>query len=77
MIFRGVKLLYLPAYSPDFNPIEECFSYIKHYIRRHGIKFRAAITSGDLALVKMFFYEALDTVTSTAAKGWMTHSGYM
>jgi transposase len=31
-IFRRIKLLYLPPYSPDFNPIEECFSWIKHYI---------------------------------------------
>ena len=26
---RGCQLLYLPAYSPDFNPIEEAFSKIK------------------------------------------------
>jgi transposase len=26
---RGCKLLYLPPYSPDFNPIEEAFSKIK------------------------------------------------
>ena len=25
---RGCELLYLPAYSPDFNPIEEAFSKI-------------------------------------------------
>lgn len=31
----GVKLLYLPPYSPDLNPIEEFFSELKAYIRRH------------------------------------------
>jgi transposase len=27
----GVKLLYLPPYSPDFNPIEEYFAELKAY----------------------------------------------
>lgn len=31
----GVKLMYLPPYSPDFNPIEEFFSVLKKYIKRH------------------------------------------
>jgi transposase len=29
---RGMRLLYLPAYSPDFNPIEEAFSALKAWI---------------------------------------------
>jgi transposase len=33
---RGVKLIYISPYSPDFNPIEECFSWNKHHICRHG-----------------------------------------
>ena len=31
----GVKLVYLPPYSPDLNPIEEFFSELKAFIRRH------------------------------------------
>ena len=30
----GVKLLYLPLYSPDFNPIEEFFTELKAYIKK-------------------------------------------
>ena len=30
----GVKLLYLPPYSPDFNPIEEFFAELKCYIKK-------------------------------------------
>jgi transposase len=30
----GVKLVYLPPYSPDLNPIEEFFSELKAFIRR-------------------------------------------
>jgi transposase len=31
---RGCQLLYLPSYSPDYNPIEEAFSKIKQILRR-------------------------------------------
>jgi transposase len=31
----GVKVVYLPPYSPDFKPIEECFSILKVFIREH------------------------------------------
>ena len=30
---RGCELLYLPAYSPDYNPIEEAFAKIKNLLR--------------------------------------------
>jgi transposase len=30
----GVKLVYLPPYSPDFNPIEEFFAELKAFIKR-------------------------------------------
>ncbi len=31
----GVRVEFLPPYSPDLNPIEEAFSYIKNYLKRH------------------------------------------
>jgi transposase len=31
----GVKVMYLPPYSPDLNPIEEFFAELKAFIRRH------------------------------------------
>lgn len=30
----GYRILYLPAYSPDFNPIELAWSWIKRFVRR-------------------------------------------
>jgi transposase len=74
---RGVKLFYLPAYSPDFNPIEEMFSYIKSYIRRHGNQLRAAMESGDKAEPFLFLYLAVSTVTANHAQGWFHDCGYM
>ena len=43
----GCELLYLPPYSPDFNPIEQCWSPLKNRIRKlmslyEGDVFRAA-----------------------------------
>jgi transposase len=37
---RGCELLFLPAYSPDLNPIEEAFSKVKALLRRAGARIR-------------------------------------
>jgi transposase len=34
--YKGVCIEFLPPYSPDLNPIEEAFSKIKAFIRRHS-----------------------------------------
>jgi len=74
---HGVRLVYLPPYSPDLNPIEECFSFIKAYIRRNGRFFRAAAESDEKAAPYIFLYEALDQVTALHASGWFHHSSYV
>ena len=35
---RGCQLVYLPPYSPDFNPIEEAFAKIKALLRKAGAR---------------------------------------
>jgi len=74
---RGIKLIYLPPYSPDYNPIEESFAFIKAYIRRHGHHFRNIVETGDKLDPILFLYETLDKVTPEAAKGWFHNSGYI
>jgi transposase len=32
-LLPGAKLIYLPPYSPDFNPIEQAFHSIKAWLR--------------------------------------------
>ena len=39
---RGCRLFYLPAYSPDLNPIEKGFSVLKAKLRRYG-----SLTGGE------------------------------
>lgn len=76
-MIRGIKLVYLPPYSPDLNPIEECFSFVKTYIRRHGQEFRTAVESGDENAPYSFLYGALNEVTAEMSINWFKHSGYM
>src|SRR5918996_940838 len=59
---HGCELLYLPAYSPDFNPIEEAFIKIKGFLRKVGARTREALVE---AIAK-----ALDTVTAKDACGF-------
>jgi transposase len=65
---RGCRLLFLPAYSPDFSPIEEAFSKVKTWLRRAGARTREALHEA--------IAQALLTVTAQDAGGWFTHCGY-
>jgi len=74
---RGVKLLYLPPYSPDFNPIEECFLYMKGLIRRYGEQFRQVVETKDQVAIMAFLSDMLETVGPQHARGWFHHSNYL
>jgi transposase len=64
----GVRILYLPPYSPDFSPIEECWSKVKAILRA-----KAART---LEALEQAIAEALAAITSQDAHGWYDHAGY-
>lgn len=66
----GMVLLYLPAYSPDFNPIEESFSAVKAWIRRHYRQFQ------DSAHPQLDLHEACASITAEKARAFFAHSGY-
>ncbi len=40
---RGCELIYSPPYSPDFNPIEEALSKVKHILRKIGARTKEAL----------------------------------
>lgn len=65
---RGCRLLFLPAYSPDFSPIEEAFSKVKSLLRRQEARTREALQEAIAV--------ALDLITAQDALGWFTHCGY-
>jgi transposase len=66
---QGARLLYLPPYSPDLNPIEQCWSKIKAFLRAAKARTREAL---DEAVTR-----ALGTVTEADARAWFTHCGYV
>ncbi len=65
---RGATLVYLPPYSPDFSPIEQCWSKVKTWLRKAKARDRDTL---DKAIV-----DALGEVTASDAKGWFQHCGY-
>jgi transposase len=65
---RGCDLIYLPAYSPDFTPIEQAFSKLKAILRRLAARTRETLLDA-LAV-------ALDAVTPDDAHGWFRSAGY-
>ena len=64
----GAKVWYLPAYSPDLNPIEEMWSKVKQTLRS-----RAARTFDGLMNA---IAAALKQVSLQDVMGWFTHCGY-
>jgi transposase len=65
---RGCELIYLPAYSPDFNPIEEAFSKIKSMLSQAGARTKDALI-GALG-------EAFSSISVQDARGYFEHAGY-
>jgi len=65
---RGAKLIYLPPYSPDFSPIERCWSKVKTSLRAAGARTRRRL---DGAIKR-----ALPTVTESDALAWFAYCGY-
>lgn len=71
--------LFLPPYSPDYNPIELAFSAVKAHIRRHGNDIRMAMeedNDDDLDVVQ-FLHSAVFSVTSADCWSFFHHCGYV
>jgi transposase len=64
----GAFVLFLPAFSPDLNPIEKMWSKIKNLLRT-----AEARTPADLITA---IGQALATVTPQDALGWFASCGY-
>jgi len=65
---RGCELVYLPPYSPDFNPIEQAFSKVKGLLRRAAARTREALIEA--------MGRALSAVSARDAQGFFGHCGY-
>jgi transposase len=65
---RGCELLYLPPYSPDFDPIEEAFSKIKGLLRKAEARSRETLLEAIGA--------AISALGAKDARGFFEHCGY-
>lgn len=64
----GCRLLYLPPYSPELNPIELCWSKLKTLLRTAAARNKEALEAA-LATV-------IEQITAADARGWSAHCGY-
>ena len=64
----GIKVLWLPRYSPDYNPIELLWSYMKSVLRKLKARTREKLDEA----IKL----ALDSVPLDYIKHWFEHCGY-
>jgi transposase len=64
----GCELVYLPPYSPDFNPIEQAFSKVKGLVRRAEARTRAALIEA--------MGRALSALSAMNARAFFAHCGY-
>lgn len=65
---RGAELVFLPPYSPDFSPIEPCWSFIKHHLRRFALRTAEKLRRGICT--------AFLRVSPQHLAGWFHHCGY-
>lgn len=65
---RGARLVHLPPYSPDFNPIEHAFSKVKQSLRRAQARTDDALRAAT--------WTAFATITPADAVAWFAHCGY-
>jgi len=65
----GALLIYTPPYSPEYNPIELCWSKVKKILRDLGAR-----TAEDLGAAIQL---ALESVTPSDLQGWFAHCGYL
>ena len=69
----GLKLVFLPPYSPDLNPIDEFFAELKAFIKRHWSTYEEA---GDQDFTA-FLQWCVDMVgvKDLSAQGHFRHAG--
>ncbi len=65
---RGARLVFLPPYSPDLNPIEQCWAKVKTSLRK--VKARTYETLVEALAA------ALRSISPKDAAAWFAHCGY-
>jgi hypothetical protein len=73
-----MKYLFLPPYSPDYNPIELAFSAIKAFVRHNGrLGWQDVNQKEDDTYVYLHLFDAAYSITPDNALGFSHHCGYV
>jgi len=64
----GASVLYLPSYSPDFNPIEQLFAKLKELLRKAAARTKEALWDA--------IGRHLDDFTPGECRNYLAHCGY-
>ena len=67
-LFRQAGIMLM--YSPDLNPAEEAFSYVKNYLRKHDSLLQVVPDPKDVIVL------AFKSITTEHCTAWASHSGY-
>ena len=65
----GARLLFLPPYSPDLNPIEQAFSKLKHHLRNASPRTVEATWRSTGEVLNLF--------TPQECSNYLAHAGYI
>lgn len=65
----GARIESFPAYSPDFDPIEECISKVKAYLRK--------CQADTVPALRRALRQAFEQVTLEDIRGWFKHCGFV
>ena len=71
----GMRLMFLPAYSPDLNPIKLTFSSVKVWLRANRDRVNQEMESENGSVYNAL-WQAVYLVTPEKARGWYQHCGY-
>lgn len=77
-----MRLVYLPPYSPDLNPIEQGFSSLKAWLRSNNNHAMKELPANETELAACNPYQLIweavhETMTPESIRGWFHDSGYL
>lgn len=65
----GARVLFLPPYSPDLNPIEAAWAKLKHLVRKSF--------ADDVNVLKNALRKAWSKINPSDVRGWFRYCGYL
>lgn len=65
----GIRVVFLPQYSPELNPIENMWSKLKTYLKKKKVK--------TFEQLEEYLKKGLQTITGHDCEAWFEHCGYV